>query len=73
MQGPVPQGSILAEASALFGVPLQMPCGGNGIYGKCKVRIEEGPCEALGITSSRNGLVQAESDFIGAEESAAGV
>jgi uncharacterized 2Fe-2S/4Fe-4S cluster protein (DUF4445 family) len=73
-RGRFPRRTTLAEASALFGVPLQMPCGENGVCGKCKVRIEDGPCEALGITSSRDGLVQAEqSDFIGAEESAAGV
>jgi len=38
----VPAGSPLSEAAALAGIPVEMPCGGKGVCGKCLVRILSG-------------------------------
>lgn len=38
----VAEGTLLAEAAAQAGVELQMPCGGEGLCGKCRVRLLEG-------------------------------
>ena len=72
-RGEVPRGTNLAEASVLLGVSLQTPCGGNGLCGKCKVHIEEGPSEVLGINSSRQSVLQAECpECISPQDAAAG-
>ena len=36
-------GTRLAEAAAMAGLVLDVPCGGEGICGKCKVRVQEAP------------------------------
>jgi uncharacterized 2Fe-2S/4Fe-4S cluster protein (DUF4445 family) len=36
------QGTRLSEAAAIAGLVLDLPCGGEGICGKCKVRVHEG-------------------------------
>ncbi|MDI6696774.1 MAG: ASKHA domain-containing protein [Anaerolineales bacterium] len=36
------EGSLLGEAIAATGLPLEQPCAGRGTCGKCKVLIEEG-------------------------------
>ncbi len=38
----VPRGESLARAAALANVVLDMPCGGRGNCGKCKVRVKQG-------------------------------
>ncbi len=38
-------GTRLIEAAAISGVPLDLPCGGEGVCGKCRVRIREGAAE----------------------------
>ena len=38
----VPRGESLARAAALANIVLDMPCGGRGNCGKCKVRVKEG-------------------------------
>ncbi|MCS7304642.1 MAG: ASKHA domain-containing protein [Thermoguttaceae bacterium] len=35
----VPVGLLLADAAAQAGIRLQMPCGGEGLCGKCRVRL----------------------------------
>lgn len=38
----VPPGALLVEAAAQAGLELQMPCGGEGLCGKCRVRLLKG-------------------------------
>jgi len=38
----VAQGSLLGDAIASTGLPLEQPCAGRGTCGKCKVLVEEG-------------------------------
>jgi len=38
----VPEGSLLGEAIAQTGLPLEQPCAGRGTCGKCKVLVESG-------------------------------
>ena len=38
----MPQGSLLGEAVAATGLPLEQPCAGRGTCGKCKVLVEAG-------------------------------
>ena len=47
-------GTRLAEAAAMAGLVLDVPCGGEGICGKCKVRVQEGACPA---TAADTGLL----------------
>jgi len=35
-------GTLVADAAAQAGVPLHLPCGGQGRCGRCKVRVEHG-------------------------------
>lgn len=35
-------GTLLMEAAAVAGLPLEQPCGGAGKCGKCRVRVAEG-------------------------------
>ena len=37
-------GTRLIEAAAEAGIILDSPCGGEGICGKCRVRLEFGDC-----------------------------
>ncbi|MBI2304024.1 MAG: DUF4445 domain-containing protein [Chloroflexi bacterium] len=36
----VPVGTLLVDAAAEAGVPLEMPCGGQGRCGRCQVKVE---------------------------------
>jgi uncharacterized 2Fe-2S/4Fe-4S cluster protein (DUF4445 family) len=38
----VPPGSLVGEAIALTGLPLEQPCAGRGTCGKCKILVESG-------------------------------
>jgi uncharacterized 2Fe-2S/4Fe-4S cluster protein (DUF4445 family) len=42
----------LLDAAQQFGVELESVCGGNGVCGKCKVKVEDGYFAKYGITSS---------------------
>jgi len=35
-------GTRLLEAASIAGLPLDLPCGGEGVCGKCRVRVREG-------------------------------
>jgi len=50
----VTPGKSLLEAAWELGVDLESPCGGAGVCGKCKVKIEEGFFPKYGIDSSVN-------------------
>jgi uncharacterized 2Fe-2S/4Fe-4S cluster protein (DUF4445 family) len=41
----VPEGTTLLEAAVKAGVRLVVSCGGTGVCGTCKVRIEKGEVE----------------------------
>jgi uncharacterized 2Fe-2S/4Fe-4S cluster protein (DUF4445 family) len=51
-RGEVEKGTTIIEASRQIGVDIEALCGGKKACGKCKVRIEEGSYERLGISSS---------------------
>ena len=37
----VPEGILLSDAAARAGIPIGLPCGGQGACGKCRVRITD--------------------------------
>ncbi len=43
----VEKNTILLDALHRAGIPVSANCGGNGVCGKCKVRISEGSEEKL--------------------------
>ncbi len=51
-RGDVKKGVTVVEASRDIGVDLENLCGGKGVCGKCKVRIEEGYFQKFEIHSS---------------------
>jgi len=51
-RGEVEEDKTLLDASRELGVDIESVCGGKQRCGKCKVRIEEGRFERLGIRSS---------------------
>lgn len=52
----VPSGENLMVAARKLGIDIETPCGGNGMCGKCKVRIEESQIEGIGINSKISNL-----------------
>ncbi len=38
----MPEGTLLSDAIAQAGIPLNLPCGGQGRCGRCKVIVEQG-------------------------------
>jgi uncharacterized 2Fe-2S/4Fe-4S cluster protein (DUF4445 family) len=52
-RGLVPVGVSIVEASRLLGVDIEAPCGTTQVCGKCKIRIEEGMFQKLGIESKQ--------------------
>jgi uncharacterized 2Fe-2S/4Fe-4S cluster protein (DUF4445 family) len=74
-RGYVEKGKSLKEASVTLGVDIEGACGGKGVCGKCKVRIEEGIFEKYGVRSSLDNLsavVSTEKKFFTAEQEQAG-
>lgn len=55
-RGFVQKGKTLKEASIQLGVDIEGVCGGKGLCGKCKVKVEHGLFENYGIRSSHNNL-----------------
>jgi len=41
----IEDGSLLGDAIAVAGLPLEQPCAGRGTCGKCKVLVEEGAAQ----------------------------
>ncbi|MBF0529134.1 MAG: DUF4445 domain-containing protein [Deltaproteobacteria bacterium] len=52
-RGRVEAGITIIEASRRLGVDIETLCGEKRVCGKCKVRVEEGSFEKLGIVSNR--------------------
>jgi len=55
-RGEVEEGKTLLEASRELGVDIESVCGGTQRCGKCRVKVEEGRFERLGITSGMSHL-----------------
>ena len=74
-RGEVPLNVTLIEASRLLGVDIEALCGEKRVCGKCKVRIEEGRFEKLGVESRRSNVTpwqEEEGKHIGAAARGAG-
>ncbi len=52
LRGKVTDGTTILNAARQLGVSLESVCGGKGVCGKCKIRIEEGDYRKYGIQSS---------------------
>lgn len=52
VRGKVEDGSTILEAAQRLGAGIESVCGGKGICGKCKIKIEEGRFPKYGIKSS---------------------
>ena len=52
LRGKITDGASVLEASRNLGDGIESVCGGNGVCGKCRVRIEHGFFAAYGIDSS---------------------
>jgi len=64
-------GTTLLAAAQELGVGIEAVCGGKGVCGKCRVIVEEGRFEKLGIVSSRghvSALSPVEEKFFSREE-----
>lgn len=57
-RGEIEKGKTLLDASQELGVDIKSLCGGKQLCGKCKVKIEEGRVEKLGIQSSMTHLTE---------------
>lgn len=55
-RGIVEEGKTLLAAARELGVDIESPCGGANVCGKCKVKIEEGFFEKIGINSKMSNL-----------------
>ena len=55
-RGIVDEGKTLLAAARELGVDIESPCGGAHSCGKCKVKIEEGFFEKIGIESKASNL-----------------
>ena len=74
-RGRVPAGTTILAAAQGMGVGIEAVCGGKGVCGKCRVIIEEGCFEKLGLVSSKahvSGLSAVEEKFLSPEELARG-
>jgi uncharacterized 2Fe-2S/4Fe-4S cluster protein (DUF4445 family) len=56
LRGEIKEGITILEASRQIGAGIESICGGKGVCGKCKVRIEEGHFAKYGITSSLDSI-----------------
>jgi uncharacterized 2Fe-2S/4Fe-4S cluster protein (DUF4445 family) len=74
-RGLVPLGISIVDASRRLGVDIEAPCGEKQVCGKCKIRIEQGAFQKLGIESKymHAGPWRAgEEEYISAEEKGKG-
>jgi len=70
-RGKVPTGISIVEASRIVGADVEALCGEKKVCGKCKVHIEEGTFQKLGVTSSLRHVSpwqEEEEKFISPEE-----
>lgn len=59
LRGKVDDGVTILEAAQRIGTEIESVCGGKGVCGKCKIRIEEGYFAKYGINSSIKSVEQA--------------
>jgi uncharacterized 2Fe-2S/4Fe-4S cluster protein (DUF4445 family) len=74
-RGEIPEGNTILEASRSLGVGIESVCGGKKTCGKCRVRVEPGTRDRLGITSYDDPLSpfsEEEGRLIGEKEQAEG-
>lgn len=74
-RGEVSEGATLLEASRELGVEIESLCGGAGVCGRCKIRLETGSFQRYGITSCTEHLspfTEAEGKFISEREQGEG-
>ena len=74
-RGRVPAGTTILAAAQGMGGGIEAVCGGKGVCGKCRVIIEEGRFEKLGLVSGKahvSGLSAVEEKFLSPEELARG-
>jgi len=74
-RGEIPEGKTVLEASRSLGVGIESVCGGKKSCGKCRIRIESGIFDRLGITSLPDHLspfTEEEGKLIGEKERAEG-
>ncbi|MBQ4152429.1 MAG: 2Fe-2S iron-sulfur cluster binding domain-containing protein, partial [Schwartzia sp.] len=50
-RGEVPAGKTVLAAAQELGVGIEASCGGKGVCGKCRIIVEEGRFEKLGLVS----------------------
>ena len=70
-RGEVPAGTTVLAAAQELGVGIEAVCGGKGVCGKCRVIIEEGRFEKLGLISGASHVserVSTEERFFTPEE-----
>ena len=74
-RGEIPEGKTVLEASRSLGVGIDSVCGGKKSCGKCRIRIDSGILDRLGITSLPDHLspfTEEEGKLIGEKERAEG-
>ena len=74
-RGRVPLGISIVEASRLLGVDIEAPCGAKQVCGKCKIRIEQGVFQKLGLESKQEHAgrwQEGEEKYISGDEKKAG-
>jgi len=54
LRGQVEDGATILEAARKLGAGIESVCGGKGVCGKCKIRLEEGYFPKYRITSAIN-------------------
>ncbi len=57
------KGTKIIEAAANAGISLNMPCGGQGTCGKCRVRVLNSPCEPTAVEMARLSLADLDDGF----------
>lgn len=74
-RGEIEAGKSILEAARTLGVGIEAACGGARVCGKCRVIVEEGNFDKLGVKSAADHLSpvgEAEKKFLTAEELARG-
>ena len=74
-RGEIEAGKSILEAARTLGVGIEAACGGARVCGKCRVIVEEGNFDKLGVKSAADHLSpvgEAENKFLTAEELARG-
>jgi uncharacterized 2Fe-2S/4Fe-4S cluster protein (DUF4445 family) len=71
LRGKITDGATILDAARRLGAGLESVCGGKGVCGKCKVRIEEGYFAMYGIHSSIDAVTsreEANEKFLNAQQ-----